>query len=416
MEKMNSYQDYRIKFQTNSLKSYIFDRVTSLFIKSKWHQIKNPKKILIVRNDHIGDMALSTPVFRELKRAFPKSKITVLANPASKVLIEKDPNVDEILEIDLFWRRKNYKAFKDYKKILKKLKEENFDVGIALRKSKLAILFFLYLPKIKSRITYYNVNGGKAFLTHPIYYDRKINVVNELIQLLNKTFNLNIQNFWPHISTDKVDEAEVNDFIKQNKLGKYIILCPGATVIKKKWPEKKYAELIRMFHKKYPKHKIVIAGGPDEKDLLENLSSVEKSVCLPTPGFNLRKFSILTKKAEAVVANNGGVRDIAWLSGAKVVALESQLNLEINVSLKNTITIHQIPNGFDKNSKESYWQQGRIEAISAEETMKAVEELMQKKVPKNGFFRTKIWLNDNKVIEYIPNAKGVYTTTKVKNR
>jgi len=413
---MVKYSDYTIKLQSNSKKSYIFDKITSVFIKSKAHQLQSPKKMLLIRNDHIGDMALSTQVFRELKTAFPNCEITVLADPVNKEIIKKDPHVDKIIELDLFWRRKNLKALMDYRKILRKLRNENFDVGIALRKSKLAIFFFLYLPKIKSRISYYNVNGGRAFLTHPIFYDKKINVVNDMIRLLNKAFNLKIQNFWPYIAYDQEDEAEVDQFIKENNLGKYIVMCPGATVEKKKWPEKKFASLIKQFHKKYPKHKIVLTGGPNEKDLLNRLARINSKACFALAGYNLRKFSLLTKKADVVVANDGGARDIAWIAGAKVVALEGQLNLELHVPLKNTIIIHRIPSGFNKNANESYWQQGRISVIQAEEAMDAVKELIKKKVPKNGFFRTKIWLNDKKVIEYIPNVSGVYTTTKVKNR
>ena len=158
---------YKIRAEIYPNFNYYFDKITSLFIKSEKHPIKNPKKILFLRNDHIGDMAYSTQVFREVKKHFPKAKIGVVATSNNRQLIEKDPYVDEILEIDLFWRR-GLKGFLDYLKILRKIKKEKFDVGIDLRKSKLNIFFFLWVPKIKSRVGFYNVNGGKAFLTHPV--------------------------------------------------------------------------------------------------------------------------------------------------------------------------------------------------------------------------------------------------------
>ena len=230
--------------------NYYFDKITSRFIKSRQNEIGYPNKVLFIRNDNIGDMVQSTQAFRELKKVFPNVKISVLATKINKSIIEKDDNIDNIIEIDLFWRR-GFKGFLDYLKVLRKIRKEKFDVGIDMRKSKLNIFFFLFIPKIKNRISYYNVNGGKAFLTHPIIYPSKIRDIQEDIGIINKAFNLNITNYWPHIITDKEDENNIKEFLETNKLKKYIVISPGATAESKKWSEEKFDELIKRFHKKY---------------------------------------------------------------------------------------------------------------------------------------------------------------------
>ena len=46
----------------------------------------NPKNILVVRLDHIGDFVCVTPVFKNIKKRFPGAKITALVNSVSKEL------------------------------------------------------------------------------------------------------------------------------------------------------------------------------------------------------------------------------------------------------------------------------------------------------------------------------------------
>ena len=58
------------------------------------------KKILVIRNDHIGDLVLSTPVYREIKKKYPKSKLYVAIRPDSGNVLENNPYVDKIIYLD----------------------------------------------------------------------------------------------------------------------------------------------------------------------------------------------------------------------------------------------------------------------------------------------------------------------------
>ncbi len=79
------------------------------------------KRILIVRPDRIGDVVLSTPIPREIKRQFPESFVAVLVRKYTRDIYLNNPHVDEILLIDdinpgeknYFWRK--VKEIKSYK-------------------------------------------------------------------------------------------------------------------------------------------------------------------------------------------------------------------------------------------------------------------------------------------------------------
>jgi ADP-heptose:LPS heptosyltransferase len=90
--------------------------------------LKKSKKVLILKYDRIGDMIVTTPIFRELKQAYPNINISVLASHANKDVIKNNPYVDNIY--------KNYKnsIFTDLPTLLK-LRKEKFDVCIELEHS-----------------------------------------------------------------------------------------------------------------------------------------------------------------------------------------------------------------------------------------------------------------------------------------
>jgi len=67
------------------------------------------KRILIVRPDRIGDVVLSTPLPREIKKQFPDSFIAVLVRNYTKAIYQNNPHVDKILLVDdLPVESKNY--------------------------------------------------------------------------------------------------------------------------------------------------------------------------------------------------------------------------------------------------------------------------------------------------------------------
>ena len=58
--------------------------------------IKNSSKALMLRYDRIGDMVITTPVFRELKKVYPHIEINVLASKSNSMVIKNNPYVDNI--------------------------------------------------------------------------------------------------------------------------------------------------------------------------------------------------------------------------------------------------------------------------------------------------------------------------------
>jgi len=362
---MKKYQEYQTRNQTKkrAIVSYILDRIIGLFIKSKPVKIKKIKKILIIRNDHIGDVILCSQIYREIKRKFPDAKITAMIPKSSLALLKKNPHVDKIIPFGMFWRSPSFKSFRNYIKICKRIKKEKFDFGIDIRASFWNILFFLWMPGIKNRASYYNITGGNPFLTHPIKYEKIEHTVKFDMGLVAKALNFKVKNYWPEIVTDKEDEQKVKSFLKKHNLRKYICICPGASFDEKRWSLKKVDEIIKWFNKKYPKTKILLIGGLDDEEIIDNLLN-ENPKCMKLINYNLRLLSLLFKKSKLVMANDGGPLHLAWVSNADVIALEGPINLTTIGPLKKSRIL------VGKNK--------RINSIKISEVKKEIKKILKK--------------------------------------
>ncbi len=124
---------------------------------------KRPR-FLICRIDRIGDVVLSTPLPREIKKNFPDSFVAVLVRKYTKDIYLNNPFVDEIIIYD------EKSTFKSFLKMLKVIRSFKFTHAFMLLPDE-RLNYLLFLSGIKTRIGV----GHKLyqFLTFTKYVDRK---------------------------------------------------------------------------------------------------------------------------------------------------------------------------------------------------------------------------------------------------
>ena len=93
------------------------------------------KNILIVRTDEIGDIILTTPFFRELRRNYLDARIVLVVKPAVYNLVELCPYVNEIKCFKSKKQRFCFfsNLFHAYQFAVKELLPKNFDLAIVPR-------------------------------------------------------------------------------------------------------------------------------------------------------------------------------------------------------------------------------------------------------------------------------------------
>ena len=83
-------------------------------------ELLNPKNIIVRMPNWVGDMVMATPILADLRRAFPKAKITAMCRTPLSELLEEDPDIDEIFS---FSKTSPFSRHSDRKGIVEKLQQ-----------------------------------------------------------------------------------------------------------------------------------------------------------------------------------------------------------------------------------------------------------------------------------------------------
>lgn len=257
------------------------------------------KKILVIQTAYIGDVVISTALVRELKKIFPDSKIDLITTPISSILFTYCPYVNQVLEFD---KKKN--KFKNFLKLLKRIKKNKYDLAISIQTSFTSALLMLF-GKIKKRIGF----SVQKFLTDSVpYYEKAKNHRRKRILSLLKVFRKS-QKFENHTELffSKQEREKANQLLNSdnyNDSTKFIGFAPGSVRITKKWPESYFVSLV-----KFVKEKNIVPvfiGGKGERALCERI--IKKSgnkKCLDLTGkLNLLESTAIIEKLDLVIVND----------------------------------------------------------------------------------------------------------------
>ena len=273
------------------------------------------KKILAIRNDKIGDLILSSNVITLLRRQFPTAKIDIVVSEENKPLIEENKSINKIYVLK--YSPRTIKEFLNYFNLSKKIRAERYDIGVDLRGSFFNIFFLLFLGGVKYNIGFYTNKLSKLFLDYAHLKDFKGHASNNMVEMMNEGLRINSKNLWPEIAVSKHDIKEIKKFIKENKISKSISLCVDSSHKLKQWPLDRFDEIIKYLHKNYPAYKILLLS--IDKNKIYYLIK-KNPFCIPLLNQNLRFIFLLFKMNKLVIAPDGGMMHLAWVSKTNLIA------------------------------------------------------------------------------------------------
>lgn len=88
------------------------------------------RRILVIRPEKLGDLVVSSPVFRALRHSYPEARITILTDMLHGCILQDDPHVDEVLAIRWKWRTTG--SHESIFSIVRKLEFRRFDLALIL--------------------------------------------------------------------------------------------------------------------------------------------------------------------------------------------------------------------------------------------------------------------------------------------
>lgn len=205
-----------------------------------------PKSFLIIRPGGIGDAVLLIPAINELKRSFPFSVITVLAEKRNAAVFCLCPQIHSILCYD--------------KPIdLKLAITQNFDCIIDTEQSHYLSACIARLTKSSRRIGFATNKRGKLFHDKIAYHQDRYEAFSffDLLQPFDiKPPTIITGNF---LNIDKKSVQNAEKLLKQLTTKQFITIFPGASIPERCWGADRYNELVKLL-KQFGVTPVVIGG------------------------------------------------------------------------------------------------------------------------------------------------------------
>ncbi|MEI7998332.1 MAG: glycosyltransferase family 9 protein [Candidatus Omnitrophota bacterium] len=285
--------------------------------------------ILIVRTDRIGDVVLTTPAIKALRKAYPMARISILVTPATQDLVRGSPYLDEVL---LDERSGIHKGFFGFIKLISFIRKHKFDAAFVFH-TKRRYNLACFLAGIPFRIGYKNEKYG-FLLNHPIKDNRSKGQKHEAQYCLDVLKDVGIVNadldFF--IPVDRNAEDWANHWLSSQgfRSGEIIAIHVGSSDPAKCWPPQHFAKLIDSLQQRYSR-KTVLIGAPEMLNRCGEILLLTQQKPLDLTGqTSLAQTISLLRRCRLLISNDSGPVHIASAVGINVLSLFMRNQLGIN--------------------------------------------------------------------------------------
>ncbi len=293
------------------------------------------KSVLVVRLDEIGDVVLTSPFLRELRRNLPRAWITLLVRPATRDLVELCPYVNEVLVHEpVDWRhlRAIQAAWRTVRLARSHLWKRGYDLAIAPRwdvDSQFGSMV-VFLSGARQRLGYSEkvsdeksrLNAGlERLLTHAVESGTLKHEVErnlDLIASIGGTVEEDRLELW----CGQPDELFADRILAEHGVhdGDLLIaVAPGAGHPKRRWPVGGFAE-VGAWVAIHWGGSLVVIGSQDDAQLGRELElRLGRNVINAAGRTSLREAGALLKRCRLFVGNDAGPMHLAAAAGLPVI-------------------------------------------------------------------------------------------------
>jgi heptosyltransferase-2 len=254
----------------------------------------NDLKFLIIRFSSIGDIVLTTPVIRCLRKKYPQATIHYLTKKKFAGIVESNPYLDKVLLLE-----------DSFNKTAQEIETEEYDYIIDLHHN----LRTLRIKNLIRDIPFYSFN--KLNIKKWIYTNFKINrmphihIVDRYMATVHKldvvNDGLGLDYFIPE--NEKVKETD----IPFSHLHGYVAIAIGAAHNTKKLPVNKLKEMVEKIE--FP---IILLGGKEDFESGKTIAESDPIKVYNACGkFSLNESADIIRKAKLVISHDTGLMHIA---------------------------------------------------------------------------------------------------------
>ncbi len=270
----------------------------------KASHIKNSqyiKKILILQTAFIGDIILSTPLIRFVRKIYPSTDIQFLTIPSSKNILDTNPFINKLWIYD---KKSKDRGIKDFLRLIVLLRKERIDLAIIPHRS-LRSALLVFLSRIRIRIGF-DKSSGSFLFTQQVHYLNTAHEIERNLHLITHSIPQQEEYILPEIFISETDAQTVTNWFKRKNLDlneRYICLAPGSKWLTKRWPAHYWGSLINLFDEKGLK--AILIGAKEDKYLKDKIQhGTQVNLIVSFGDFSVRQSAEIIRRSMLLISND----------------------------------------------------------------------------------------------------------------
>jgi len=272
-------------------------------------------RIIIVQTAFLGDLVLTTPLFRALKKIYPDGYLSLVVRPEYRELMRAIPEIDELIFYDKRGRERGLSNF--YKKI-REIRLRLASLAVSPHRSARTALM-LWQSHLPRRVGF--AEAGLGFLyTDRVVRDMSLHEVDRNLSLLS-ALEQDPGKFdrRPYLQAKEEWEKEASRLLPASP--GLVGIAPSSVWPTKRWIPSGFSRLIDLLSEKFGL-KAVILGEPGAESLAREIAGKTKSEPINLTGkTSLGVLTAVVGKLKLLVSNDSGLVHVASARNIPTVAI-----------------------------------------------------------------------------------------------
>lgn len=260
-------------------------------------------KFLIIRFSSIGDIVLTTPVIRCLKKQVTTAEVHYLSKASFKPILQHNPYIDKLYCVD-----------NDLDSVIEQLKAEEYDYVIDLHHNVRTLKVKRALQK--KSFSFSKLNVEKWLLT--ALKINRLPAVHIVDRYLDTVSSFGVKNDQRGLDFFIPEEEKLKDSdIPASHHAGYYGLVIGAALNTKKLPLHKLKEICEKLQ-----HPIILLGGKEDQEAGKELASVDPFKIYNACGkFTINESADLVRGAKLIITHDTGLMHIAAAFNKPIISI-----------------------------------------------------------------------------------------------
>ena len=281
-----------------------------------------PRRILLVRNDRLGDLILTLPAIEAVRRRWPHAHLAALVSSYAGPLLAGSPAVDELIFDD---------RDQTAPQLARRLRKLGFDAAVVFNYSTRSCLA-AWLARIPLRVCWAYKPAGFLCANRPVRLHRSHPPVHEarfalaFAEQLGAHVETDLTKLAPRLNVDPSAQARVAARVERElgRNGPLFGVHPFNSHSAYNWPLSHYAELVRRLA---GLGRVMVTGQASQRPLLDHMREQLPADLAGAVGYyadlTLPELAAALAQQTVLTVSSTGPMHMAAALGTSVVALFS---------------------------------------------------------------------------------------------